>query len=154
MKQTSIPGAGSFLKAEGGRRMVFGLNCCGWSLPLQGFFFREAERRGVINEPPLRLGRREDWSGCADVGVSPPTARAIGALLTATHSFLQNILHPDTGIMIRPCSRLAPCTFSRALSLSPERLFISSTDEHCIRGCNFPRKCGRKMILIHPEIRE
>lgn len=133
MKQTSIGGAGSFLKAEGGRRMVFGLNCCGWSLPLQGPFFREADRRGVINEPPLRLSRGEGWRGqCADVGVSHPTARALGLFLTAAASFFlpQNILHPDTGIMIGSCCWLSSYTFSRTLSLSPEHsgplcLFIS-----------------------------
>lgn len=71
--------------------MVFGLNSCGWSLPLQELFFREAERRGVINESPLRLSRGEDRSGCADVGVTRPTAPAVGALLTTADSFRSKI---------------------------------------------------------------
>lgn len=152
VKETSIWSAGSFLKADGGRRMGFGLNCCGWSLPLQGFFFTEAERQGVINESPLRLSRGEDWSSHADVGVTRPTAPAIGKLLTAAASIFQNILHLDVGIMISLCYRLARCTFSWTRSLSLERsgplwLFIPITlllDSHCIMGCNFLLKRSRK----------
>lgn len=63
--------------------MVFGLNGCGWFLPLQRLFFQEAEQRGVINEAPLSLSGGEDRSGCADVAISRPAARIVCTLLTA-----------------------------------------------------------------------